>query len=124
MHEVMNKQLLYHLYYGHNICFHIPMQYSHLRGMSTKQQYRSYLPKTEYTINRYCNCLSNISVLVMLIKLYYDLETCGIIIVRLFLLLHCSIKLLLTKVISLCLVTTLKIFTLEKKHNRAIITMT
>ena len=82
MNEVMNKQLLYHLYYGHNLCFHIPMQYSHLRGMSTKQQYRSYLPKTAYTIKRYCNCLSNISVLVMLIKLYYDLETCGIIIVR------------------------------------------
>ena len=80
--EVMNKQLLYHLYYGHNLYLYIPMQYSHLRGMSTKQQYRSYLPKTDYTINRYCNCLSNISVLVMLIKLYYDLETCGIIIVR------------------------------------------
>jgi hypothetical protein len=31
--EVMNKELLYH--YGHNICFHIPMQYSHIRGMST-----------------------------------------------------------------------------------------
>jgi hypothetical protein len=74
--------LLYHLYYGHNLYLYIPMQYSHLRGMSTKQQYRSYLPKTEYTIKRYCNCLSNISVLVMLIKLYYDLETCGIIIVR------------------------------------------
>ena len=28
------------------------------------------------------NCFSNISVFVMLIKLYYDLETCGIIIVR------------------------------------------
>jgi hypothetical protein len=27
------------------------------------------------------NCFSNISVFVMLIKLYYDLETCGIIIV-------------------------------------------
>jgi hypothetical protein len=82
MHEVMNKQLLCHFYYGHNLYFYIPMQYSHLRGMSTKQQYRSYLPKTEYTIKRYCNCLSNISVFVMLIKLYYDLETCGIIIVR------------------------------------------
>ena len=58
------------------------MQYSHLRGMSTKQQYRSYLPKTEYTIRRYCNFVGNISVFVMLIKLYYDLETCGIIIVR------------------------------------------
>ena len=92
MHEVMNKQLVYHLYYGHNLCFHIPMQYSHLRGMSTKQQYRSYLPKTEYTIKRYCRCLSNISVLVMLIKLYYDLETCGIVIVRLFqLLFFCQI---------------------------------
>jgi len=33
MHEVMNKQLLYN--YGHNLCFHIPMQYSHLRRMST-----------------------------------------------------------------------------------------
>jgi hypothetical protein len=69
--ESMNKQLLYHFYYGHNLCFHIAMQYSHLRGMSTKEQYRSYLPKTEYTIKRYCNCLSNIAVLVMLIKLYY-----------------------------------------------------
>ena len=28
-----------------------------------------------------CNCFSNIQVFVMLIKLYYDLETCGIIIV-------------------------------------------
>ena len=114
MHEVVHTQLLYHLYYGHNLCFHIPMQYSHLRGMSTKQHYRSYLSKTEYTIKRYCNCFSNISVLVMLITLYYDLEACGIIIVHLFLLLFCSFKLLLTKVISLCLVTTLKIFTLEK----------
>jgi hypothetical protein len=78
MRESMNKQLLYHFYYGHNLCFHIAMQYSHLRGMSTKQEYRSYLPKPEYTIKRYCNCLSNIAVLVMLIKLYYDLETCGI----------------------------------------------
>jgi hypothetical protein len=32
MHEVMNTQL-YH--YGHNLCFLIPMEYSHLRGMST-----------------------------------------------------------------------------------------
>ena len=87
MHEVLNKQLIYHLYYGHNLCFHIPMQYSQLRGMSTKRQYRSYLPKTEYAIKRYCNCLRNISVLMMLIKLYYDLATCGIIIFRLFLLL-------------------------------------
>ena len=113
MHEVMNKQLVYHLYYGHNICFHIPMQYSHLRGMSTKQQYRSYLSKTAYTIKRYCNCLSNISVIVMLIKLFYDLETFGIVIVRLFqLLFFCQIT--THQVISLCLVTTLKIFTLEK----------
>jgi hypothetical protein len=42
MHEVMNKHLLYYLYYGPNLCFHIPMQYSHLRGMSTKQQYTCY----------------------------------------------------------------------------------
>ena len=114
MHEVMNK---------HNICFHIPMQYSHLRGMSTKQKYRSYLPKTEYTIKRYCNYLSNISVLVMLIKLYYDLETCGIVIVRLF------------QLLFFCQITThqghfivlghyIKNIHPGKKHNRAIIAMT
>ena len=127
MHEVMNKQLLCHFYYGHNLYFYIPMQYSHLWGMSTKQPYRSYLPKTEYTIRRYWNFLSNISALVMLIKLYYDLETCGIIIVRqvwyirIFIIrvsaffYYCfSIKLLLTKVISVCLVTTLSVFTLKK----------
>jgi hypothetical protein len=50
MRETMNKQLLYH--FGHNVCFHIPMQYSHLRGMSTKQQYRSHLRKPDYAINR------------------------------------------------------------------------
>jgi hypothetical protein len=51
--------------------------------MSTKQQYRSYLPKSEYTIKRYCNCTSHILILVvMLLNLCYDLETCGIIIVR------------------------------------------
>jgi hypothetical protein len=123
MHKVMNKQLLYHLYYGHNLCFHIPMQYSHLRGMSTKQQYRSYLPKTDYTIKRYWNCLSNISVLMMLIKLYYDLETCGIIIVCLFLLLF-FYQIATHQGHFIVLGHYINNIHPGKKHNRAIITTT
>jgi hypothetical protein len=47
------------------------------------QQYRSRLPKPVYTIKRYCNCFNHISILVvMLLNLCYDLETCGISIVR------------------------------------------